>query len=204
MYLKNYSDLKSNCYTYLGFKKGITDPKIDLLIDKALEEIEKLHQFKYEYQRFDEVIPILNKEPYLSFLAGSTEYIISCMTLGYNVERRIKMLSKIDMEYMVIFDACASAYLEYMSDNYEHTLYDNPTYRFCPGYGGSSATDLKEIAKIIHPEKIGIELLESNIMIPQKSMIGIVGNKFSSKKSCKNCVNQKHCSYRKKGTLCYN
>ena len=33
MYLKNKKKKKSNCYTYLGFKKGITDPKIDLLIE---------------------------------------------------------------------------------------------------------------------------------------------------------------------------
>ena len=204
MCLKNYSNLKENCYLYLGYRKGVHDLRIDSLIDKALDEIKVLSQFKYEYQRFSEIIPILNKEPYIKFLSSSTEYIIGAMTLGYNVERRIKMLSKIDMEYMVVFDACASAYLEFLSDNFEHTIYDNPTYRFCPGYGGSKAEDLKEIAKIIEPEKIGIVLLDSNIMLPQKSMIGIVGNKFREKKSCNGCINIKDCKYRKKGILCYN
>ena len=125
------------------------------------------------------------------------------MTLGYNVERRIKMYSKSDMEYMVIFDACASAYLEYMSDMFEKTIYENPSYRFCPGYGGSKASDIFLIKDLIHPESIGIEVLKSNILLPQKSMIGIVKNNNGSKKSCNGCLLYDNCKYKKKGILCY-
>ena len=151
MCLKNYSSLIDNCYNYLGYKKGVRDEKVTLLIEKSLKEIESLSQFKYIYQKYDYIIDELKKEPYLSFLEGANEYFIGAMTLGYNVERRIKMYSKSDMEYMVIFDACASAYLEYMSDMFEKTIYENPSYRFCPGYGGSKASDIFLIQDVLNP-----------------------------------------------------
>lgn len=125
------------------------------------------------------------------------------MTLGALIDNKIKYYSKTNLTKCLVFDACASAYLEYKSDEYEKTLANNLTYRFCPGYQGSSIEDIKYIFDILKPEKIGLELLESNLMIPQKSMAGIIGIGKNIDKSCKNCILEGNCKYVKEGMKCY-
>ncbi len=204
MSLKSYSNLKNNIYSYLGYKNIGYDENIDSLIDECMDEIEKISSFKSRYIEFDSIIDVLNKEPYLSYLNGCSSYYISCMTLGNNIDQRIKYYSKIDLRKMLVFDSCASAYLEYMADEYEKKLDDNLSYRFCPGYGGSDISDLYELFKLLKPEVIGIHLLDSNLMLPQKSMVGIIARGIDGKKSCTGCKLLEHCNYLKEGMKCYN
>ena len=63
--------------------------------------------------------------------------------------------------------------------------------------------DVKEIFAALRPEKIGMELLESGLMAPQKSMAGIVGIGKRAHKTCKDCMLFKSCVYRKEGTTCF-
>lgn len=203
MYSRNYSDLLDNIYNYLGFKNIEKNNDIDELIKECLKEIEELSSFKYRYQEFDYVLDFINKEPYLSFLNGCSGYYIAVMTLGSEIDRRIKFYSKTNLTKMLVFDACASAYLEYKADEYEASLGDDLTYRFCVGYQGSSISDIKYFFNILKPEKIGIELLESNLMIPQKSMAGIIGIGKIAQKSCKICLLEGKCKYIKEGMKCY-
>ncbi|MBQ3252936.1 MAG: hypothetical protein IJA65_00130 [Acholeplasmatales bacterium] len=203
MSLKNYSNLLDNVYNYLGFKNIEKNNDIDELINECLKEIESLSSFNYRYQEFDYILDFLNKEPYLSFLNGCSGYYISVMTLGALIDNKIKYYSKTNLTKCLVFDACASAYLEYKSDEYEKTLANNLTYRFCPGYQGSSIEDIKYIFDILKPDKIGLELLESNLMIPQKSMAGIIGIGKNIDKSCKNCILEGNCKYVKEGMKCY-
>lgn len=204
MSLRNCSNLLNNIYTYLGYKDIKPNNEIDNLIDECLDEIKEISSFQYKYIEFNSIIDVLNKEPYLSYLNGCRGYYIACMTLGNSIDQRIKYYSKANMTKMIIFDACSSAYLEYLSDEYEKELKDNLGYRFCPGYNGSSITDLYELFKILKPEKIGIHLLDSNLMLPQKSMVGIIGIGANRKKSCSNCHLFEKCNYLKEGIKCYN
>lgn len=203
MSLKNYSNLLDNVYNYLGFKNIEKNNDIDELIMECLDEISSISSFKYRYQEFDYILDFLNKEPYLSFLKDCSGYYIAIMTLGSEIDKKIKFYSKTNLTKMLVFDACASAYLEYKSDEYEKTIGNNLTYRFCPGYGGSNIADIKYFFDILKPEKIGIELLESNLMIPQKSMAGIIGIGKNIEKSCKNCLLEGKCKYVKEGMKCY-
>ena len=199
---KNFSKLKNMVYSYLGYKKINLDNSLDSLIDECLSEIEKISSFKYLYQEYDYILDFLNKEPYLSYL-GNKPYIISCMTLGIQIDLRITYYEKIDLTKMMVFDAASSAYLEYLSDEFERNLNINLGFRFCPGYGGSDVSDIRYIHKLLKADKYGITLLDSNLMIPQKSMIGIVGINNKEKKSCNNCYLEEKCKYKKEGLTCY-
>ncbi|MDE5896554.1 MAG: ABC transporter substrate-binding protein, partial [Clostridia bacterium] len=108
-----------------------------------------------------------------------------------------------DAARAIVLDACANAYLEELSDDYERRLHPDLSYRFCPGYGGSSVNDLKEIFRILKPEKIGLSLTESNYMLPCKSMAGVIAVGNSAQKTCKDCAVFEHCEYRKEGGTCY-
>lgn len=199
----NSSDLKKRIYAYLGFRRVGQSDETDRQIDTCLSELERIGQFNYLYRFFECVPDFLKKSPYTEFLEGSDGVILSVMTLGAETDRRIKQLMLTDMSLGVVMDACASAYLEARSDEYEKGIADNLTYRFCPGYGGSSVTDLREIFALLRPERIGVTLNESNFMLPSKSMAGVIGVGKTNVKSCESCITLGHCKYREDGIRCY-
>lgn len=199
----NYSEIKPSIYTYLGFKGVKPEERADRLISECLEELEKIQQFRYQYKLFEAMPEFLQRQPYTEFLKGCTAVILCITTLGAEVDKRIKYYGRTDVERSVIADACASALLEYYADNYERGLGENLTYRFCPGYGGSDIGDVKYIFGLLHPEKIGVSLLESNLMLPQKTMAGIIGVGKSAKKSCENCMLIEQCQFRREGARCF-
>lgn len=204
MLSESFSRINKYVYTYLGYKNIGNVYDLDNDIDSCLFEIEKISQFKYIYVEFTKLLPFLNQDAYIKLLKDASSYYFILTTLGAKIDERIKYYSKFDMKKGLIFDACASAYLEYMADNYEDQNFIKPhTFRFCPGYGGTKTDDLREIFKYIDNEKIGVTLLDSNLMIPQKSMCGIIGVGIESKKECGKCLIFDKCEFRKRNTVCY-
>ena len=199
----SFSDIKPQIYNYLGFKGVQPSEETDGLIQSCFTEVKQTAQFNYLYKAFDTPPEFLQKQPYTDFLKGATGVILSAMTIGAEIDRKIHKLNRTDLTRAIIFDACASAYLEARADDYEKTIGDNLTYRFCPGYGGSSTDDLKHIFDLIRPEKIGITINESNFMLPSKSMAGIIGIGKRQAKSCEACFMQNNCRYREEGKRCY-
>lgn len=199
----NFSEFKKRTYSYLGFRSVGRTPRTDEAIKDCLSELEKLAHFRYIYKFFENPPEFLSKQPYVDYLKGSRGVIIAVMTLGAEVDRRIKFYERSDVAKAVTLDACASAYLEELSDEYERGLNENLSYRFCPGYGGSNVSDLRYIFEILRPEKIGLSLTETNYMLPSKSMAGIIAVGNSAEKSCGSCVLAEHCEYRKEGGRCY-
>lgn len=131
--------------------------------------------------------------------------LIGC-TLGIAMERKIKFYAKINMTKSTVMDAAASAYLEEYCDRYEETLgFDNRTYRACPGYGDFPLEFNRRIAILLDiSKKIGVTITPNNLLIPQKSMLGLIGiGSDKRKKSCENCVMKEDCPFRKRGQRCY-
>lgn len=199
----NFSELKPSVYNYLGFRSVEPSEETDELIMSCLAQIEKTAQFNYLYKVPDTIPDFLQKKPYSDFLSGTKGVILCVTTIGAEVDRMIHRLMRTDMTKGVVFDACANAYLEAKADEFEKTLGNDLTYRFCPGYGGSSVDDLKYIFRLLRPEKIGVTLNENNFMLPAKSMAGVIGIGKNVKKSCEGCFMLPHCEYRKEGKRCY-
>lgn len=172
----NYSKIIKLACSYLRYRENSLTDSYKKEFDECISEIEELNSFKNLYAEYSSIIPVLNKEQYLKHLEGSTKYIISVTTLGAAVDKKIAYYSQSNLSKAVIFDAIASAYLEEKSDEIESQIIENPTFRFCPGYSGTSTNDVKEILNIINANSIGVYILDNNIMIPQKTMVGIIGN----------------------------
>ena len=207
--------IKENALKYLGYPDSTVDSKIEVLLDQCIEEIQTMSTPKFVYKKFTlEHTPLSIKElqielPYQELLdlfdSCHSCLIIGC-TLGQEVDRHLKYLSKIDMTKMTIFDAVASSYIEYACDNYEETLQlGERTFRFCPGYGEVPITLNKVFARALDMAKfIGLTVQESNILLPQKSMIGIIGiGDTKYKKHCFSCIKKQDCPFRKRGQRCY-
>ncbi len=197
--------MKELIYKYLGYHSILKDSFIDSLIDECIFEVKKLSKFKYIYNHFNEILPFLNDNiNYLNYLEGSSGYYLVACTLGIEIDRRQKYYEAYDTTKALVFDCVASAYIEYVADTYEHENFINTSYRFCPGYQGTNFLDNQIIAKYLNVTKyLGINFLDSGLMVPLKSMIGIVAIGNNKKRTCKNCIFIKNCKYLKGETTCY-
>lgn len=173
-------------------------------VELALAEVEDLSNFKYIYAHYKEPMEFMKQTEYQEYLSGAEGYLLCATTLGVQVDRRIKRLQMSDMSDALIFDAAASAYLECRANDFEASLpFENLGFRFCPGYGGTSLQDNRIIAEQLQASQIGITFLDSNLMVPMKSMLGIVRLGGRSEKNCARCTARENCAYRKNGTRCY-
>lgn len=177
-------------------------------------EIEKLKP-KFMYQIFSlEHHPLLIKELNLSleysdlidlFDSCDKVVIIAC-TLGIELDKLLRYYSMIDMTKMTVMDALASSYIEIKCDEFEEKQnFGKHTFRFCPGYGNVPLEINQKLVNALNCDKhIGLTVQENNLLLPQKSMIGLIGiGDEKLNKHCFSCINLENCIYRKKGQRCY-
>lgn len=203
--LKNTSSFINTVYSYLGYKNIEHDEAIDKLIKECIEEVEELSQFKYIYSRFDYRLDFLNNNnAYKKLLKDSNSYFLVLTTLGKRIDDKCKYYSFIDMTKSLVFDAVSSAYLEYKADEFEENEFKMVhSYRFCPGYQGTKTDDIREIFKYLDHKKIGVSILDSNLMIPLKTMCGIIAIGVEAKKECGDCYLKEKCEFKKGGKVCF-
>lgn len=199
----NFSDLAARTNRYLG-ARGEVPPACGELVEACLAEARAVQRFRYVSRIFDETPAFLRKSPYAEYFAGCPRVALCAMTLGAEIDLRIRRLMRSDPARAVVLDAAASALLEAMSDEYEERFGAARTDRFCPGYGGSPSEDVREIFALLRPEKeTGIALLPSGLMVPQKSMAGIVGIGRKAERRCGDCAAKEHCTWKEEGTTCF-
>lgn len=198
----NFSELKKSACSYLGFYGEPTEEMVARL-DDGIAEARSLSHFRAVGKVLTAPLPFLCREPYAAFLAGCDGYALVAMTLGVEIERRIRALFVTDPSRAVVLDACASALIEAEGDAWEERFGQARTYRFCPGYGGSDVGDVREIFEVLAPEKIGMQLLPSGLMVPQKSMAGVIGLGKRRARTCGACMLRETCKFLKEGTRCF-
>ena len=193
---------KDEILRYLGYKNNDCDNEISKLIDECLEELDQISYFSYTYLKTNETFDFLNKKDYVDLLNGCSEYILCATTLGYEVDKKIKYYLATNKVKALVMDACASTYLIEKADNYEAIFGDNRTFRFCPGYGNTPLSDNKMILEILKPLKPKVATLDSLMLSPNKSMVGIIGLGVKKEKSCDVCMFNGKCLYRKENKTC--
>ena len=214
----NFQIVRENALRYLGYRaplfEGLT-PEISNLLDECIEEIKQIADPKVVVKKFklakdplrlsesgDEIIGQQMED----MLKDCEECLLIGCTLGIVMERKIKFYAKINMIKSTVMDSAASAYLEEYCDRYEEILgFTNRTYRACPGYGDFPLEFNRRIAILLDiSKKIGVTITPNNLLIPQKSMLGLIGiGSDKRKKSCGNCVMKEDCPFRKRGQRCY-
>ena len=200
------TDTEQQILKHLGYPKGQQpDEQVQHFMLRAWEDLEKLTDFKYIYAEYSVLPEFLKQhEAYSRYLAGCSGILLCATTLGSRIDQHIHRLQLREMAYAVVLNAAAGVFLEQKADDFEQALpYFQLGFRFCPGYGGTPLEDNRIIAQMLHAEKFGITFLDSGLMVPSKSMTGIIGIGKEGRKSCEGCVNLNHCPYREKGTKCY-
>ena len=200
------SDTQQQILKHLGYPEAqVPDPQVLDFMARAWEDLEKLSDFKYLYAEYS-TLPdfLMQSEAYREYLAGSDGLLLCATTLGSRIDQHIQRMQLREMAYAVVLNAAAGVYLEQKADDFEKALpYSELGYRFCPGYSGTPLEDNRTIAWLLHAHRIGITFLDSGLMVPSKSMTGIIRIGGKARKCCAGCVNLQHCPYRERGTKCY-
>ena len=149
-----------------------------------------------------------------SFLRGCGSVILMAATLGAESEILLRQTQLRSLADAVIMDAAASAAIENVCDNLCADLAEIMaplclTDRFSPGYGDMPLSQQEELCRVLDVgRRIGVNLSESALMIPQKSVTALIGVSerpgAGSRRGCALCDRFENCLYRKEGTDCGN
>lgn len=118
------------------------------------------------------------------FLEHSNQVMVAAVTLGHGVSRLIKRTLITSPSDAVYIDAAASAIADATCDYLQDTWAEQMesmgrfyTGRFSPGYGDLNISTQEQFSMLIDAEKrIGCHLTNSFLLIPEKSVIFIMGS----------------------------
>lgn len=140
-------------------------------------------------------------------LQGSEAYALFICTSGVSYEAYQQRLKEEgDMVRAFIADALGSVIAEKCADQMENTLQESiqklgwhHTNRFSPGYCGWHVSQQQLLFPIFEGHTCGVQLTDSSLMVPIKSVSGIIGIGHKVRKLDYTCglCNLSHC-YKKK------
>lgn len=164
----------------------------------------------FEYISIDDFFkmtsPTAGSSEDLSFYLDDCDQVVGIfVTLGIGVDNMSNKLQHTSMSDAVLFDALASAFLEYKTNEFEESLFLGPhTFRFAPGYGDIPlALNTLFIDAFSLTKRIGICKTGDGLMLPQKSMITFCGIGKSLAPVCGHCPRKNGCSLRKENLRCF-
>lgn len=207
---------------YLHYNSDKIDRDTRIEIKESEKILNKISDSNYIYRSFDfsiknGVVLIKNSNIYFkskdlkNHLKGAKKLVLFAATLGVEVDKYIKKSSLMDMSKGMIFDASASSFIEEVSnlacDNIEKDMEYKRNFRFAPGYGDLDLNNQSKILMLLDAnKKIGLNLSDTNLLIPSKSITGIFGlfeGEIKHKKTCKYCNLKNDCKFLEKGRRCY-
>lgn len=113
-------------------------------------------------------------------LSGCIRAVIFAATVGTGIDRLIMKYGRISPSRALIFQAIGAERIEALCDRFCLDVADGRATkpRFSPGYGDLSIEHQSDIFALLDcPRKIGLSLVDSNLMTPTKSVTAIMGMK---------------------------
>ncbi|UCF02307.1 MAG: hypothetical protein JSV14_01180 [Deltaproteobacteria bacterium] len=116
-------------------------------------------------------------------LKNAEEIVCFVGTIGTGVENEVnRLLGKQKLADAYILDAMASVAVENMIDRFQNLMEirfsaedRTVTLRFSPGYCDWPVSQQKKLFNIFNPKQLNVELLDSCLMKPRKSVSGVFG-----------------------------
>lgn len=204
--------IKNKILRYLGHRGQRIDSITDNIIDGTIDEIKSLVKVRYTYKEFkiaskqDRIILEgadlnLAGEDIKNHLKDSKLCILMAVSLGHEVDTRIRYYEKIDMTRALILDTAATSFIEEVCDSLceeiEGGLDEDEvlTYRYSPGYGDLPLETQHDFLKLLDTQKsIGLTVSSNSILIPRKSVTAIMGVVKKAEKKERKCIDCKQYS----------
>ncbi|MDD2618266.1 MAG: vitamin B12 dependent-methionine synthase activation domain-containing protein [Bacteroidales bacterium] len=196
--------LRHDALAYLGYSDSDLDDKTQEILHTALAHIAEWSDYKQHYcylKDLPEMPAFLQQASYKSLQGKLDTALLFAASLGLGIDQRIRTLSLNRLSEAVVVNAVANAYLEARTELFVKKILPGAVL-FCPGYAGTEPGDNRYILDLLDAQKhLGIYLKESGLMLPEKSMAGIVVANYRF--SCKSCIIRSKCPYLKQGKTCY-
>ncbi len=138
--------------------------------------------------------------------AGADDLVLALCTIGRELEGRIAGLMDTDMMHAIALDGAGTAAVGEVSRLIREQIGSiaksaglKAGMEANPGQEGWPIEQQRTLFNIIPAGEIGVELTESCLMIPRKSVtfvIGIGGGMCSDAVSCEFCSKREHCQWR--------
>lgn len=212
---------KKEVLRYLGYKDKIhVDDRMDSLIDELILETYSTSRKNYSYRFYDldestrlvDTDVELTGENIKEHLVGCEKCCIVGVTLGSEIDKRLRYYTKVDLTKALIFNACATAGIESLCNSVNSLIkmiaINNKwgiTNRYSPGYGDFPLSIQHGILSLIDGESIGLTCNEESILIPRKSITAIIGlgrDSIEKLRGCKDCNLSHDCLFIKDGETC--
>lgn len=223
--MDNLNIEKSEVLRYLGFKNQLLDEGINKLIEESIEEMKKIIKVRYVYKLFsidkskgdialkDSAVKLQGKDIY-KHLEKADKCVLMAITLGSDVDTKIRYYEKTSITRALILDACATTAVEEACDNLceklEREIVDENkvlTSRFSPGYGDLPIDLQNSFISVLESQGvIGLTASSHSILLPRKSVTAVVGvidkSHKDKNKSCLSCNKHTSCKFKKEGDFC--
>lgn len=219
---------KNEVLRYLGYKPGHTKANTNMLdkIDYYAALGVTLLEPNTSYRIFSDLsiteagvqindVPLLLPgQDITNLLKQAKKVCIVAATIGPQLEQRVAELFKQD-EYAAatILDAVGSDAVEKVADQLQQQLGNiakrqglEVTWRYCSGYGDLPLQVNSQLASVTNASNIGITVTTTHMLLPQKSMLGIVGFNLPGvdtplMNKCALCKAE-NCAYRNRSDQC--
>ena len=170
-------------YEQMGYHGVLPDEATQRETNLIIEEIRQWLRPQFCYQVVKELPAFDMGKIILRQLRGSAAYALFVCTSGTEYEAYQQRLKEQgDMVRVYIADALGSVIAEHCADQMEVTLQENidklgwhHTNRFSPGYCGWHVSQQQLLFPLFEGHTCGVRLTDSSLMVPIKSVSGIIG-----------------------------
>lgn len=202
---------------YLGYGRIEISAPVQRLMEECFEELDKIAEVRWTSRAFacsvgERELRIAERifvsEKLCNNLTGCEEVLFFAVTLGTEVDRRLKRYQIMEVSKAAVLQACAAAYLEEACDFYQEQLEEQYRRkekflrpRYSPGYGDFKIQYQEDILQMLDAaKKIGLTRTDSYMLTPSKSVTAVIGvgkeQTRCPKKGCEICE-KTDCTYRR-------
>lgn len=217
---------RTDALRYMGCRDA-PDERTNALIDKCEKDLLKAADPKYVWRVFDIERDAddhagalrlsgcgfaLEGESIRGHLNGCTKAAVIAATLSADTDRFLKKSALTDGLTGLVCDALASAYAEQVTEQARSDILNSMdgfygTWIFAAGYGDFPLEAARFLAECVDAgRRIGISITGSGMLIPQKTIVGIMGLSEvppdNARRSCDDCNMKDRCQFRKNGSHC--
>ena len=206
-----YHDLRitpADVYEQMGYHDAEPDEVTKAELTRIINEVSQWLRPRFSYFVVSVQPPFDMGNIILRQLRGSEAYALFICTAGVEYEAYQQRLKEQgDMVRVFIADALGSVIAEKCADQMEKALQESidklgwkHTNRFSPGYCGWHVSQQQLLFPLFQGHTCGVTLTDSSLMVPIKSVSGIIGLGASVRKLDYTCglCDFKQCYKRKK------
>ena len=191
---RDYSEIAR----YLGYQKiTVPDEQVSALIKAAADEMLEIIQPQSVYEDFDLSVEYdegkrlgsvafsdvkIESKDLARNLRECSKVVLFAATLGAQCDQLIRRAQVKDQVKAAVFQATGAMYIEKCVDLLNEKIKEEAAAlgkrtrpRFSPGYGDLSLEVQKSFFRLLPCQRIGLTLMDTLIMSPEKSVTAFVG-----------------------------